>query len=56
MAYTSRDNLKNKRTYVTAVNGATKTGAQCITIYDLTPTQVIAILEREVRKLPRKAG
>lgn len=43
------------RTYVTAVEAPRKKGAKCVTVYGLSPVQVIKIIEDAVRKA-KKAG
>jgi len=55
MAYTSQD-VKTIRTYVTAVNASKKRAAKCVTVYGLTPKQVITLIRDAINAHQRKAG
>ena len=52
MPYTSQE---SKRTYVTAIDAKTKRRAKCITVYGLTPRDVIRLIRDAINQL-RKAG
>ena len=52
MITTSRDKT---RSHVTVIDGSTRRGAKCVTVYGLKPEQVIRLILRAVRGL-KKAG
>ena len=53
MAHVGQD---KKRTYVTAYNATKRGRAKCVTVYGLTPSEVIALIRDTVRDQQRKAG
>lgn len=54
MATTSHD---KKRTYVTAVDAKTKKGSRSVTIYGMSPIEVVRLIKNAIEnEVSRKAG